>query len=620
MKRYPSFLHYFSLRQKMILGFLLVSLTGVFTIALSAHHYYTKATSKDFYTLANGASAGLNNQIDQYLNSMAESTYAMVAGSLQLSGDSLLHIPDSYIIQEWLAGSIERTAQNRLQIENLFKLHITLSYSEIESMVLISNTGEVVSSRGESDAAVYRQQRWQEQPPQPVPTLLQMKQSRLSRIPVVPLVVPIYNTKKVKIVGRLILNVSTTEIRKIMGGTPIGDTGYFFILDPGDHIVYHPDPALVGQSIAESRLSPFSRIRPDSILTVDKVKFLTTYSASDFTGWRIMAVVPLPEMASGLHVARNSIIMVMLFLLAFVFLIVPLLTRALLAPVMKLNKNMREVRRGDLNVTVDVLPSRDEFQMLGNNFAHMLTTLNELIDKVYRFQIREMNLELRQKDATIHALQNQINPHFLYNSLDIIKSIAFLEDVPKIERMVGNLAAFFRYTAKSDRIEVSLRDEIVHLNEYLEIIRIRFNDRHIGKNYIPEKYMDVRLVKLTVQPIVENAVKYAVEATHGEAEIIISAYDAQDDLFIEVVDNGPGIDEERMNLIREQLSASGDDYYESPTPGDKSVGLANVHARLKLQYGTPYGLSVVSFPGRGAAVTVRIPMQKKKNVQANIKM
>jgi two-component system sensor histidine kinase YesM len=423
----------------------------------------------------------------------------------------------------------------------------------------------------------------------------------------------------VEVAGHLILNVTTARISDIMGRTRIGETGYFFILDQSGVIVFHPDPSMIGTRIESSSLSPFAVAKANTIEHVGKTAYLTTYTDSAFTKWRVVAVVPLEEMATGLKVARNSIIIVVSFLLLFVLLIVPMLTKALLSPIMRLNQNMRQVRRGDLSVKVDVRQSRDEFQMLSNNFSHMLMTLNELIDRVYRFQIREMHLELRQKDATIKALQNQINPHFLYNSLDIIKSIAFLEEVPKIERMVGNLASFFRYTTKLDRIEVPLRNELEHLNEYLEIIRIRFNNNFISRNYVSDKYLDVSLVKLSLQPIVENAVKYAVEENNGDATIIISAYNIEEDLFIEVVDNGRGIEQDRLRLIQESILRAGN-INEPDNEMDGAVGLSNVQARLVLQYGPPYGLTISSFPGRGTVVTLRIPIRNRKNVQTNGKM
>ncbi|WP_206669866.1 cache domain-containing sensor histidine kinase [Paenibacillus luteus] len=595
----------------MIVGFLAVSFIAVFTIALSAHYYYTKATTKDFYNIAQGSSASLNNQLDRYFKQMAQSTYAMIAGPLRDSSDPLMTSPGTGIIQQWLSGKVKLTSYNKLLIEDLFRRYITLNYSEIESLVLMSVEGGVISSDGQSGVTAHSQEPWFILPfdrtTQVIPTHL----SQPNRVPVVSLLIPIYSTNNVKIVGRLVINLSLNVFSEIMGKTMIGETGYFFILSSDNTIVFHPDSLLQGIKLTDSPISHLQILEPNKQQRVENQDYLTTYTQSDFTSWKVAAVVPLNEMATGLNVARDSIIMVVLLLLSFVILIVPLFTKLLVDPIIKLKKMMQEVQRGNLAVKADFYPGQDELQILGSSFNKMIIQLNALIDKVYRFQLREMSLELKQKDAMIQALQNQINPHFLYNSLDIIKSIAFLEEVPKIEKMVSNLAAFFRYTAKLDKIEVNLGDELNHLKTYLEIIHIRFTHNFQSQNFVNEKFLNVSLVKLTLQPIVENAVKYAVERNNGNATIIISAYNDQDDLIIEVVDNGPGMEEDRLLEIQQnmmRMAAKG----ELIQPTD-SLGLANVHARLVLQYGFRYGLTLTSFLGRGTIVSIRIPIKKVKS-------
>jgi two-component system sensor histidine kinase YesM len=221
-----------------------------------------------------------------------------------------------------------------------------------------------------------------------------------------------------------------------------------------------------------------------------------------------------------------------------------------------------------------------------------------------------MQFEVRQKDAMIKALQGQINPHFLYNTLDIIRSIAYLEEVPRIEKIAGNLAAFFRYTARLEQLEVTLREEIDHLRKYLEIIDIRFKQNFQSQVYVNEKFMDVRLVKLSLQPIVENAVKYAVEPMNGNAAILISAFDEGDDLILEVADNGPGIPLDKLKDLRRSLAQVGEQQAAGHYAARDSLGLANVHARLVLHYGDRYGVSIESFPARGTIVSIRIPDRK----------
>lgn len=282
-------------------------------------------------------------------------------------------------------------------------------------------------------------------------------------------------------------------------------------------------------------------------------------------------------------------------------------------PVVQLKKAMFEVERGNLDVHIDYYLGKDELQSLNRSFSKMIEQLNSLIEDNYRYKLREMKLEVQQKDATIKALQGQINPHFLYNTLGIIRSMAFMEEVPRIEKIADNLAAFYRYTAKLEPLEVTMREEIQHLSKYLEIINIRFMHNFQSKVYVHEKFMSAHIVKLSLQPIVENAVKYAVEPKNGNSSILVNAFDEGADLIIEVADNGPGMSPEKLEVVRQSIVHVSERMHEEEQESrgaSLGLGLANVHARLMLRYGVGYGITINSFPERGTVVSLRIPFRK----------
>jgi two-component system sensor histidine kinase YesM len=239
----------------------------------------------------------------------------------------------------------------------------------------------------------------------------------------------------------------------------------------------------------------------------------------------------------------------------------------------------------------------------------MTVRLNELIHTVHDLEMKEMQLQLRQKEAVIQALQNQINPHLLYNTLEIIKSIAFIERVPAIEKMAANLAGVYRYTSKMPGMEVPLRDELRNLRSYLEIVHIRFAPKFKSQIEVDESFMDCRIVKLSIQPLVENSVKYAVEPKSGNVEIRVRVFEENDDLIVEVVDNGDGFDEDTLLRMNERLQSA--DWQADRNAQEESVGILNVHARMTLNYGAPYGVAIRSHPGRGSIVSLRFP--KKTN-------
>ncbi|MDQ0901073.1 sensor histidine kinase [Paenibacillus sp. V4I7] len=608
MNQFKRYLYRFSIKQKMIVAFLTVSLLGVLTIAVTAQFYYTRATTQDFYNIARGSSASLNHQIDRYFKQLSQSTSAVIAGPLRSIGGGFHPNQEAGAIQAWMTGKEPLTLSNRLVIEDTLRRYIAINYSEIESLVLLKENGELVSSNGQVE---YRpEEPWLRLPFTEKTVVIPTYESYPYQIPIVSLVIPVYSTENTRLVGRLVINLSLSEIKEIMGKTSIGKTGKFIIISSSDTIVYHPDASLLGKPLLKTSLGDLRLSVSDTLQKVGSLDYLITFTQSDFTEWRILAVVPLQEMATGLNVATKSMLIVLLFLFLFVILVVPISTKLLMEPVVRLKQVMYQVERGNLDVQVEYHPGKDELQSLNRSFGQMIGRLNDLIDDVYRYQLREMQLEVRQKDAMIKALQGQINPHFLYNTLDIIRSIAFLEEVPRIEKITGNLAAFFRYTAKLEPLEVTLREEIDHLRKYLEIIDIRFKQNFQSQVYVNEKFMEVRLVKLSLQPIVENAVKYAVEPMNGNAAILINAFDEGDDLILEVADNGPGIPRDKLEDIRRSLAQVGEQQAEGHYAVRDSLGLANVHARLVLRYGGRYGVSIDSFPARGTVVSIRFPYEK----------
>ncbi|WP_258881752.1 sensor histidine kinase [Paenibacillus sp. sptzw28] len=611
MNRMIRFMYRYSIKQKMIVAFLTVSLLGVVTIAASAEHYYTRATTQDFYNIARSSSASLNNQIDRYFKQLIRSTSAVIAGPLPSIGGRVNPNLEAGAIQDWLAGKVPLTLSNRLIIEDTLRRYIAINYSEIESLVLLKENGELVSSNGQ---AAYRPtEPWLKLPFTEKTAVIPTYESYPYKVPIVSLVIPVFSTEDTRMVGRLFVNLSLAELKEIMGKTTIGKTGTFVIISSSDTVVYHPDSSLLGRPISMTPLNDLRLNEPDTLQEAGKLDYLITFTRSDFTQWRIVAVVPLQEMATGLNVATESMLLVLFFLFLFVILVVPILTKLLMQPVIRLKKVMNEVERGNLNVQVECHPGKDELQSLNRSFGQMIRRLNNLIEDVYRYQLREMQLEVRQKDAMIKALQGQINPHFLYNTLDIIRSIAFLEEVPRIEKIAVNLASFFRYTAKLEPLEVTLREEIDHLRKYLEIIDIRFKQNFQNQVYVNEKFMAARLVKLSLQPIVENAVKYAVEPMNGNASILVSAFDEGDDLVVEVADNGPGMTADKLEYIRRSLAQVTEHHTAGQYAERDSLGLANVHGRLVLQYGGRYGVSIDSFPARGTVVSIRFPNKKVKS-------
>ncbi|SDK55513.1 MULTISPECIES: sensor histidine kinase [unclassified Paenibacillus] len=594
----------FTLNQKMIVAFIGVALLSVLVMNFLSNLYYGRATEKDFYNIAEGTTVSLNHQLDIYFQQMAKSTYTMIAGPLRYTSP-LSDNEDSGLIQEWLRSSDLSTEKQRV-IKDILNKYISFNYPEIDNMYLMSLDDRVLQAQGNTSKDVVETQPWYgldfTEHLQLQPTFYVKGTS----YPVLSLIIPIYDVENVGLAGKLIINMRLSEIEEIIGKMRIGQTGYMFIVSEDNSVVYHSDSSYLSLPIEKTGLEGLSLGHKNEIQNWNGEKYLHSYSVSELTGWKTVAIVPLDEMASGQQIARNSAIIAMAVLALLIFVTVPILATRFVKPITQLKAAMDKVQKGDLTVQTNVKPGRDEIQLLNLSFNRMTKRLDELVKTVTQMEIKEVELQLMQKEAVIRALQNQINPHLLYNTLDIIKSIAFLEGSSRVERMADNLASLYRYTARFDQTEVSLSEELEQLSKYLDIIHVRYSKHFESKLYVDSKYLGIRIVKLTLQPIVENAVKYAVEPRNGKAAVIVSAYPDKGDLIIEIVDNGQGIEEELLSKLQQELA---DITYSTGNNISKkdSLGLVNIHNRLVLVYGKGYGVHLSSFPGKGTVVSIRLP-------------
>lgn len=600
-----------SLRQKIIASFITVALVSVLSMNALSHLYYSRATQEDFYNIAEKTTESLNHQLEIYFEQIAKSTYALNAGVLMYSS-VLLEQGDSSLIQDWLRDD-SMSSEKQSMIKDILRKYISFNYPEIENIYLMSMDRRVLQAYGSATDAEQSGQPWYALPMDRQLGIIPTFYEKGLSFPVLAASIPIFDVTDTNLSGRLVLQMRLTEIKNIVGKMRIGETGYIFMVSSDGRIVYHPDSDWMASPIEETGLSWLSLDEPNTLQEWHGEQYLVSYSISEVTGWKTIALVPLSEMATGLQIARNSAVVVMALLILLIMIIVPIMANHFTRPMVQLKRAMEKLQTGDLSVRAPVTSGRDEIQMLGLSFNRMAERLNQLVNTVYNMELKEVQIKLLQKEATIQALQNQINPHLLYNTLDIIKSIAFLEGVPRIERMAENLASLYRFTAKLEQSEISLSEELEHLKQYFEIIHIRFTKHFESKVYVDDKYAAASIIKLTLQPIAENAVKYAVEPRNGKAAVIVSAYPDGSDLIIEIADNGSGIEPATLLNLKERLSA----ITVLPDHGMKkydSLGLLNVHNRLVLFYGNRYGIDIHSFPGQGTVVSVRIPFIRKDNI------
>jgi two-component system sensor histidine kinase YesM len=593
-----QWIYKYSVQLKMTIAFLTLCILSVTVMALFSHNYYSRAVQKDFTMISKEATTRLNYHMEFYFKQMAKSLSTLITDAE---------------IQKFLVDNRPYSPSEKQGIEKKLQSYFSLNYSEIQVMFLVSKDNQVISLYDYANGAeqIIKEQPWYSLPNQDTLQVVQthlLKQSSSSGFPVISLIVPIIGIDGMTNIGKLVVELQLSEIDRTFNKSTLGTSGEFFIVSSDDVIVYHPNQDWLGLPREQTSLASIDLNQNEEVTIQnwqDK-KMLVSSSQSSITNWKIFSFVPFEEMAGGLNAARNSTVYALMVILMLIILLVPKLSHHFVEPIVQLGKLMQKVSKGDFQTKALAAPGRDEVQQLNRNFNKMVTQLDDLVTTVKDLSLKEAHIRLQQKDAFIQALQNQINPHLLYNTLDIMKSIAYLEEAPLLEKMALNLGEIYRYTANIQGVEVTLKDELNHLTKYLEITHIRFPDSFESKLYVNEKFLDCKIVKLSLQPIVENAVKYAIERQGGDGGIFVSAYDVEEDLMIEIADNGPGIPEERLLRLQETLSritANVQNEYVK----EQSLGLSNVHARLVLHYGERYGLRIHSFAGKGTVVSVLIP-------------
>ncbi|MEN0643271.1 sensor histidine kinase [Alkalicoccobacillus gibsonii] len=268
-----------------------------------------------------------------------------------------------------------------------------------------------------------------------------------------------------------------------------------------------------------------------------------------------------------------------------------------------LSGKIERVATGDLTTKIDI-DGTDEIGQLSNQFNEMVDNLRGMIDQVIETNRQKNQIEVNQNEMKFKMLASQINPHFLFNTLESIRMKAHIEGEKEIANVVKQLGQIIRKSLDTEGKPLPLKDEMELVRTYLDIQTFRYGDRLKYELNIATETSHLLIQPLTIQPIVENAVYHGLEAKESGGKVVISSYLANKRVIISVQDNGVGMTEERLEQIDAMLE-------EKETNGQNRIGLRNVHQRLKLMYGADAGLNIMSEQGKGTYIQFSIPWEGK---------
>ena len=393
--------------------------------------------------------------------------------------------------------------------------------------------------------------------------------------------------------GVLLVDMNYSSIEQLFNKANTDNSSeYVYLMDSDGEIIYHPKQKLIYTNLYEENNLEAVHYDDGSHQEIFQgEKRLITVKTVSYTGWKIVSVVPMSAFNMGLYGTRMFVIMLMALSMLMIIIINQLVSARIAKPLQRLNESVKEWEAGNLNPTIYVGGSL-EVEHLGKTLRSTVEQINQLMHDILYEQEEKRKSEL-------DALQSQINPHFLYNTLDSIVWMIEGERYEDAVFMITQLASLFRISLSRGKTIISVEDEIKHAKNYMNIQKIRYKNSFAIDFSIEEEILHCCTVKLVVQPLLENAIYYGVEGMDGEGEIHVKGYRKEDDIYIEVSDNGLGMPQDMV----EQLLTDNNRVRKHGS----GVGVINVHNRIRLRFGKPYGLEIESMPDEGTTIRIHLP-------------
>ncbi|MEI2395649.1 MULTISPECIES: cache domain-containing sensor histidine kinase [Paenibacillus] len=404
----------------------------------------------------------------------------------------------------------------------------------------------------------------------------------------------IYDLNEHKPIGIVLYETNPQPVLDALENLKLGEHSQVYLMSPdGRFVTSATDPT---PDVSNLPMLPTSQ----NVMVEQQSDRLVVASKLSFSGWWVMSITPDKDLNVELIEMKRYLLIVISALIIVSTLIASIVSQTISSPLKKLIREMRQVEVGNFRGMVNV-SSYQEINILVASFNRMVRRIEELIERVKLSSVSEKNAEL-------HALQSQVNPHFLYNTLDMIYWMLDEEGNEQLGELVLSLSSMFRYSSQwEDGAEVSLREELEQIGHYLKIISIRLEGRLQIITEIDERWLDIRVPKMTVQPVIENAVKHGLESLGRQG--ILKVYTSEEGSVLRLIveDNGNGMNEEQLKRLQDSLN--GDAPGLSPKESGKSgIGLQNLHRRLQFMFGECYGLQIQSFPGEGTQVAIVLPI------------
>ena len=389
--------------------------------------------------------------------------------------------------------------------------------------------------------------------------------------------------------GIFFVDLNYSSISELCSSISFGNKGYIFILDEDGNLIYHPQQQLLYSGLKTEKIERVMESRDDSFFTEDGK--LYSISKSRDTGWTVVGVSYTEDLLKNSNETTRIYLSSALIIFAAAFVLAYVLSREITRPIEVLGESMREAEKGNFeNVTLEIE---------GNNeIARLSATFNIMIREIKQLMEQNVEEQRQKRKSELKALQAQINPHFLYNTLDSIIWMAEWGKTREVVLMTSSLAKLLRQSISNQNELVRVEEEIGYTNSYLTIQKMRYKDKLEYEVQVSPEVLDRKIPKLVLQPLVENAIYHGIKYKEGKGTVLIEGKRRDRELILKVSDDGVGMTKEQLSKIFEKRETD---------IRKNGVGVQNVHERIQLYYGKEYGLVYTSRYGAGTTVEIRIP-------------
>ena len=393
----------------------------------------------------------------------------------------------------------------------------------------------------------------------------------------------------------LLIEMAYQGIEEVLDEVTLGNGGYIYLMDSKGEIIWHPKFELIASGrVKENNLVAAGYDDGSREEVFNGTSQTVVTKTVGYTGWKLVGVIKGTGISLNMLKTRLFIVFVILLIIFIVIIINSYISFRVTNPIRELEKSVKELEEGNLDADI-YMGGSYEVQHLGKSVQDMKFRIKGLMQDI-------VNEHEEKRKSEFDLLQAQINPHFLYNTLDIIVWQIENEKQSEAVHTVTALARFFRLSLGKGKNIVTVKDEIDHVKNYLMIQHMRFKNKFDYEFDIAEDVLELPSLKLMLQPLVENAIYHGMEFMDGDGLIMVKAWREENELYFSVADNGLGMTEDKVEMILTGKSSSGNGR-------GSGIGVKNVNERIKLYFGEAYGLTIDSEPDEGTKVTIHLPVK-----------